>query len=238
MDHLHLFPICLDKDLSQKDSGPRLTSEKAKILTIEARHLRADRERDMREEIKIRVWISKSFNKEIIAKVEALRKDEGIENMADLGKETEAETGTGTGTGRDTERRNGIKIEIGAKTKIETRIQSGVRTGKEAETEIGQETERGTLTEDVIESDREAETGIATERKTGTGIGAGKRKGIGTEIEIATGKEGKIAKIGVRVRKLVKRQSQKHRRKLRNQWKLKLHLPAISHRTVTDTSHK
>lgn len=200
--------------------------------------MRADRETDMREEIKIRVWISKSFNKQIIAKVEALRKDEGIENMADLGKETVAETGTETGTGRGTEKRNGIKIETGAKTKIETRIQSGVRTGKEAETEIGQETERGTLTEDVIESDREAETGIATERKTGTGIGAGKRTGIGTEIEIATGREGRIAKTGVRVRKLVKRQSQKHRRKLRNQWKLKLHLPAVSHRAVTDTSHK
>lgn len=198
--------------------------------------MKGDRERDMREEIKIRVWISQTLNKQIIAKVEALRRDEGIENTADLGKETVAETGAETGTGRDTETRNGIKIEIGAK--IETRIQNGVRTGKEAETEIGQETERGTLTEDVTGSDREAETGIATERKTGTGIEAGKRKEIETEIEIVTGKEGKIAKTGVRVRKLVKRRSQKHRRKLRNQWKLKLHLPAIRRRTVTDTSHK
>lgn len=232
MDHLHLFPICLDQ--SQKDSGPHLTSEKAKILIIEARHLKGDRERDMMEEIKIRVWISQSLNK-IIAKVGALRKDVGIENTADLGIETVAETGAETGTGRDTETRNGIKIEIGAK--IETRIRSGVRTGKEAETEIG-ETERGTLTGDAIGSDREAETGIATERETGTGIEAGKRKGIETETEIATGKEGKIAKIGVRVRKLGKRRSQKHRRKLRNPWKLKLHLPAISHRAVTDTCHK
>lgn len=45
----------LDKGMSQKDSGQHLTSEKAKILNIEARHSKGDRERDMREEIKTRV---------------------------------------------------------------------------------------------------------------------------------------------------------------------------------------
>lgn len=54
LDHLHPVPIFLDKDLTQKDSGQHLTSEKAKILNLEARHLKGDRETDMREEIKTR----------------------------------------------------------------------------------------------------------------------------------------------------------------------------------------
>lgn len=41
--------------MSQKDSGQHLTFEKAKILNIEARHLKGGRETDTREEIKTRV---------------------------------------------------------------------------------------------------------------------------------------------------------------------------------------